>query len=127
MTVLSFNPQELDRFGKLLGLLGSNHDGERANAAAKATAFLADRQLAWTDVGEALKRPPIPYQPSMATSREHQADARRCLDSDLAWRLKERAFLLQMMRQLRSPSPKQREWLDGLVDRLTRHEMRRAA
>jgi len=41
----------LARFRKLCGLLGSNHDGERAAAAAKATEFLKREGLTWQSVG----------------------------------------------------------------------------
>jgi hypothetical protein len=39
-----------DRLRKLLGMLGSEHDGERATAAAKADAFVRSLGLSWTDV-----------------------------------------------------------------------------
>lgn len=40
----------LDRFRKILGLLGSDHDGERAVAALKATAMLKASGATWGDV-----------------------------------------------------------------------------
>lgn len=43
--------QTLDRFRKILGLLGSDHDGERAVAALKATAMLKASGATWGDVG----------------------------------------------------------------------------
>lgn len=39
------------RFRKILGLLGSAHDGERSAAAAKATAMLREGGKTWADVG----------------------------------------------------------------------------
>jgi hypothetical protein len=39
-----------DRLGKLCGLLGSAHDGERAAAALKADQLLRQHGLRWTDV-----------------------------------------------------------------------------
>lgn len=45
------NGQALIRFRKVLGLLGSAHDGERAAAALKATAMLRDAGKSWGDVG----------------------------------------------------------------------------
>lgn len=41
----------LDRFRKILGLLGSDHDGERSAAALKATAMLKAAGVTWADVG----------------------------------------------------------------------------
>lgn len=39
------------RFRKVCGLLGSNHEGERAAAALKATAILKAAGKTWADVG----------------------------------------------------------------------------
>jgi hypothetical protein len=43
-------PADLKRFHKLCGLLGSEHDGERAAAALKATSWLKEHGLSWADV-----------------------------------------------------------------------------
>lgn len=42
---------DLDRFRKVVGLLASDHDGERASAALKATAILTAAGRSWSDVG----------------------------------------------------------------------------
>jgi hypothetical protein len=128
MTVL--DPCEVDRFTKLLGLLGSDQQFERAAAAAaaKATEFLKARALGWFDVGEMLKKPPVvidrpaPVQPS----RSHQMDARRCLQSPIPWKPHERQFLEQMADQRSRPTEKQQDWLDGLHDRVAAHMRRQA-
>jgi flagellar biosynthesis/type III secretory pathway protein FliH len=39
-----------ERFGKLIGKLGSDQDGERANAASLCTKFLREHRLTWADV-----------------------------------------------------------------------------
>ncbi len=39
-----------ERFVKLLGKLGSDHDGERANAASLCTKLLREHRLTWADV-----------------------------------------------------------------------------
>lgn len=120
MSVL--DPTDIDRFGKILGLLGSNHDGERAVAALKATAFLSSRQLAWADVTDMLKRPPVVIrEPAPAAPpRSHNMDARRCLHSGVIWKPHERDFLVQMSTQRSRPTEKQEAWLDALADRVTR-------
>jgi len=60
-----------DLFVKLCGMLGSDHDGERARAARMATSFLQDRSLTWGDtalvyaitpVGVSIPVPPS-YEP----------------------------------------------------------------
>lgn len=117
----ALNPADADRFGKLLGLLGSNHDGEVAAAARKATQFLAERQLVWPDVAEMLKRSPAIVQPIRGAAPHcHQVDARQCLSSGVAWKPHELKFLRQMADQRSRPSDKQEAWLDGLLDRVMR-------
>lgn len=41
---------DLDRFRKILGMLGSEHGGERSAAALKATAMLKEAGLTWENV-----------------------------------------------------------------------------
>ena len=124
----ALDPREIDRFTKILGLLGSDQLGERAAAAAKATAFLSDRSLGWIDVGEMLKKPPVVIREPVpaAPPKSHQTDARRCLQSGIGWKPHEREFLNQMMSQRSRPSEKQEAWLDGLCDRVTRFRRRQA-
>ena len=117
----ALDPKEVERFGKLLGLLGSDFDGERAAAAAKATGFLAVRHLAWSDVTEMLKHPPVIIAPAVE-SRPHQAEARRCLASKVAWKDHEVRFLKSMTTQIGRLTQKQRDWLDGILDRVARYE-----
>jgi hypothetical protein len=50
MGPLDLSPAERDFFVKLCGMLGSDQDGERAAAAAKASNFLRQRTLTWSDV-----------------------------------------------------------------------------
>ena len=118
---------DVEKFGKMLGLLGSDHDGERAAAARKATEFLRARQLGWCDVTDQLKRPPIVITPERTVaSRSHQLDARRCLQSPIRWKPHEAKFLGQMAAQLQRPTDKQRDWLDGLLDRLAAYLRRQS-
>jgi hypothetical protein len=44
------DPDALERLIKLLGMLGSAHDGERAAAGLKAHEFLKRHGLQWSDV-----------------------------------------------------------------------------
>ena len=121
MTIL--DPQEIDRFSKLLGLLGSDHDGERSAAAAKATAFLGARSMGWPDIGEMLKRPPIIIREPepVAPSKSHQTDARFCLRCPgITWSARERQFLHDMASRRSRLTEKQENWLDALCDRVTR-------
>ena len=47
-------PTDAVKFGKIIGLLASNHDGERATAALKATEFLRAREMGWGNVADAM-------------------------------------------------------------------------
>lgn len=48
---MTMNSTSLDKFHKIAGLLGSEHAGERASAALKATAILRAAGKSWADVG----------------------------------------------------------------------------
>ena len=50
---------ELIKLNRILGMLGSEHDGERAAAAQAASKFLRDRNLSWWDLigGDRTERP----------------------------------------------------------------------
>jgi len=68
----ALDPRDADRFGKLLGMLGSSHDGERASAAARATEFLHARRLGWPDVAAMLKSPSVQdHPPPVGAPRAH--------------------------------------------------------
>jgi hypothetical protein len=43
-------PEGYDRFVKVCGMLGSDHVGERAAAALKATAILREQELTWDEL-----------------------------------------------------------------------------
>jgi hypothetical protein len=55
----SLTPTERERLAKLLGMLGSDHEGERANAATIADRMLRERGLTWRDI--------LPDQPAGPT------------------------------------------------------------
>jgi hypothetical protein len=50
---------ELIKLNRILGMLGSEHDGERAAAAQAASKFLRDRNLSWWDLigGDRAEKP----------------------------------------------------------------------
>ena len=49
-TTLPLDPHNAERLSKILGLLGSDHDGEVLAAARKANEFLRSLRLTWRDV-----------------------------------------------------------------------------
>lgn len=124
----ALDPADAVKFGKLIALFGSDHEGEQLAALNRASAFLSSRSIGWSDIAETLKTPPVIYRPDpVPTARSHMQDALRCLQSVIAWKDHERTFLVQMSNQLRRPSDKQRDWLDGLLDRVANVQRRRAA
>jgi hypothetical protein len=48
--MIALDPQIADRLAKLCGLFGSNHDGERASAAAMADKLLRSHGLTWQQI-----------------------------------------------------------------------------
>jgi hypothetical protein len=123
-------PTDAAKFGKIIGLLASDFDGERSAAALKATEFLRARQMSWGNVAEAMisvpavrAEPPRAQaypRPQRTSRRQHQLDASFCLVLVGLWKPHERQFLEQMDAQRSVPSEKQLAWLDGLHDRAAR-------
>lgn len=67
MTAPALSSAERDKLVGLLGLLGSDFDGERATAAAMASRFIRERRLTWDDViGTPAPLPPPPRPSSGA-------------------------------------------------------------
>jgi hypothetical protein len=68
-------PDVLDKFAKVLGLLSSDQDGERASAARKATEILKQFRMTWADVAEAMKPVNGSRQPRTGPSVKPSPDA----------------------------------------------------
>lgn len=124
----ALDPSDAVKFGKLIALFGSNHQGEQLAALNRASAFLTARSIGWIDIAETLKQPPVVFQPR-TTPEEfgHRADARRCLQSAVVWTEKERGFLIDMSVRRLHPTEKQESWLGALLSRVVRSETQRAA
>jgi hypothetical protein len=106
------NPQDANYLAKLLGMLGSDHAGEVANAGRKANAFIRRLGLSWSDV---LYCPPDSWLQMAADCRRHEGLLNE----------RERDFLHNLSRLRRPPSDKQLAWLENIYARL--HERERAA
>ena len=50
MTAVTISQADRDRLIALLGMLGSEHDGEAANAARMVVRFLKTREIVWADI-----------------------------------------------------------------------------
>jgi hypothetical protein len=110
-------PSDRTRLVKLLGMLGSAHDGERASAGLLATRLLRDRGLSWDDLLQPRLPPPKtdsrPQWPASADWRTQVAVCRVQTHLFNAW---EQKFLHGLPR-LRRLSLRQHEILAKLRDR----------
>ena len=68
------DPSTADRLAKLCGMFGSNHDGERASAAAMADSLVRRLNMTWHEV--------ISSSPPTSSSRPTSSRARPCPRSD---------------------------------------------
>jgi hypothetical protein len=106
-------PDALERLIKLLGMLGSAHDGERAAAGLKAHELIRRHGLTWSDVLLTTPSPPPPppklgWRDKVAACETH----RHCLNS------RERAFVSSLARWRGTPTEKQLNWLNRIFENL---------
>ena len=110
----------IDRLTKLLGMLGSAHDGERGVAAAKADELVLSRGLTWSDVVARPQPASAPRRSSSKGWREPET-IREKIDVALRYRgllnAWEASFLIDVKR-FRHPSPKQRACIERIYRRV---------
>jgi hypothetical protein len=111
----------LERLIKLLGMLGSAHDGERAAAGLKAHEFLKRRGLSWADVIHL----PIADQRDGGDGRDREpfgwrAQREFCLRHSERLTAKELGFLLNIGSWRGPLTERQQIWLDSIYARLRR-------
>jgi hypothetical protein len=99
------NPRAAGYLVKLLGYLGSDHDGEIAAAGRKANAFVRQLGLTWADV---IFCPPESWWTMADDCAKH---AHRLND-------RERDFIRNVARLRRPPTDKQLAWLQNIYERL---------
>lgn len=113
---------ERERLIALLGMLGSEHDGEVVNAARLALKFLKDRQLTWESVlnvkGNIFEDIGINTSGFKTSSAEmeHTDMCDAILSSGIRLSPKEAAFVDDML-TWRYPTDKQMEWLKKIYHR----------
>jgi hypothetical protein len=104
-------PLDRVKLTKLLGLLGSNHDGEVVAAARAAQRLVKDAGMQWEDV--LFFGPPrtvrVPAAPNEAPS--YHALARKILDSGYRLEPREEEFILDMLRRRKPITENQERWL----------------
>lgn len=121
------------RLAKLCGLLASDHEGERANAAAQASRIINESGTTWRDVVDAAFRAPVPVVVSRQPAVRRRQKGRALFDGHaeaVEWTLacgaalsdEEREFL-NSIRGVDTLCPRQQRTLT----RLLANVMRRAA
>jgi hypothetical protein len=105
------DPQVVDRLIKLLGMLGSAHDGEIANAGRLAHALVHQRGLTWADI----IAPPLAPQPLGWRDK-----VRCCLEHQHLLNAKERQFIGSLLMWRGVPTDRQLAWLDRIFQGLPR-------
>jgi hypothetical protein len=111
-----------ERLAKLCGMFGSDHAGERANAAAAADKLIHEAGLRWPDV----LLPALPPPPQRQNVSTVAAAVAFVLDHEDALTPWECDFARSIQRLKYSPSPKQIEVLERLVGKVRRAEARAA-
>jgi hypothetical protein len=100
-------PDALERLVKLLGMLGSAHDGERAAAGLKAHELIRRHGLQWCDLIVATP-PKIGWREKLRACAAHA----HCLNQA------ERAFVRSMTTWRGTPTEKQLSWLNRIFENL---------
>jgi hypothetical protein len=115
----------LDRemLAKLCGMFGSDHAGERANAAAAADKLVRQAGLRWPDVILPLLPAP-PRKRDLASLDDVLRYCDECADALTPW---ERQFAASLRRQRSPISGKQAAILDQIIEKLRRAQPRSAA
>jgi hypothetical protein len=107
-------PLDRDRLAKLLGMLGSDHDGEVAAAGRHADALVRRAGLTWADVVS--DRQPALYD-GCSSSAEQISFCLRNRDGLSQWEIQ---FLLSLHRQSYELTERQRSVLAGIVAKVNR-------
>ena len=109
-----------DRLAKLLGMLGSDHDGEVLNAARMADRVLRETGLTWADV---IARPQVLAWREPETLSEAIATALQHPDFLTDWE----TVFLKSLRRRRRISLKQERLVEDIVAKVRAHVMAEAA
>jgi hypothetical protein len=106
--------QSAKRLAKLLGMLGSNSDGERANAARMADQLVRGLGLTWSDI----IAPPDLITAPFEACHDWRRTAEYCHRHRAALNDRERAFIATMLTWRGTPSERQQQWLNDIYFRL---------
>ena len=116
---IALSGTERARLVKVLGLMSSDHDGERAAAAWQATRLVKSRGLSWDDlISDGLSLHRVPPKERMASAAQWMEQVRFILSHERLLSQWEKAFAISLYGRARI-TPKQADVLIGVVDRLT--------
>jgi hypothetical protein len=108
------------RLVKLLGMLGSAHDGEIAAAGRKASEYIRQHRLQWSDVIAAprLAPPSPPPRPAWQWVRPWQKMVGHLQVHRVELSAREREFIDTLATWRREPTSRQYDWLSALYARV---------
>lgn len=109
MTPATVNPQ----LKKLVLMLSSDRDGEVVAAARAIGRVLRSHELDWHDLTICLRETPVRYR-----AREWHDTLAFCAANMDRLEPRERAFLRSIAKWRGELSPRQRDWLEAIADRL---------
>jgi hypothetical protein len=120
MNSSALTPSSRDKLIKLLGMLGSNHDGEAANAGRLANSMLKAAGATWHDV---IAPPRLPAPPMSRHEQPWRRPVSNCQSVRvcLSWPQALNDWELRLLRSLagkKSLSEKQRKSLHNIVDKV---------
>ena len=116
--MMTLPPDLVARLAKICGLFGSDQDGERAEAARRASLILFERKITWRDLIEAAgSRHDAPMRFERPPSWRDRVDA--CLGCHWRFTRWELEFLRSLAVRYRPPSPKQEAVLARLHSKAT--------
>jgi hypothetical protein len=107
-----------ERLCKILGMLGSNHAGERDTAARLASRMLSDLSLTWQQVIVVPAPSIVPTEPS--PENDWRKMARFCWAHRWGLSARDQDFVRSMLNWRGEPSETQQRWLCSLYSRVFR-------
>src|SRR5690349_1167061 len=117
MPISSLPPDKRERLVKLLGMCGSNHTGERENAASLADKLLREHGLGWGDILSDQAAPTNRAPATTRAARDWRGDLELLVRSTMLLSPWEREFV-RNLEQRRVWSKKQSAIVARLADRL---------
>jgi hypothetical protein len=109
------DPRASSKLAKICGLLGSDHPGERAAAAAKADEMVRSLGLRWADV---IGVPLVPADSISADDVNWRDALEVCIEHVDELDPRSRAFVRVLAKWRGPPSEKQLQWLFDLYERV---------